>query len=66
MTSGAQAVLREALSLPDHDRADIGAELPASLDEAVDGPEAAQVAWGEELEERATRVVSGNAAGETG
>ena len=59
MTTSADSVLREALSLPDDDRADIAAELLASLDDAVDDPETVETLWGEELEERTKRVLSG-------
>jgi hypothetical protein len=59
MAGRAHRVLREALLLPDDDRADIAAELLASLDEAVDDPETVQTLWGEELEERSKRVLSG-------
>ena len=55
MTARAQTVLQEALSLPDDDRADIVAELFASLDETVDDPETVQMLWAEELEKRAKR-----------
>ena len=55
MTARAQTVLQEALSLPDDDRADIAAELFASLDETVDDPETVQTLWAEELEKRAKR-----------
>lgn len=64
MTGRAHTVLREALSLPDDDRADIAAELLASLDEAVDDPETVQTVWGEELEERTKGVLSGGVADE--
>jgi Putative addiction module component len=64
MTTSADSVLREALSLPDDDRADIAAELLASLDEATDDPETVQTLWGEELEERTKRVLSGQVAEE--
>jgi Putative addiction module component len=59
MTARAHSVLQEALSLPDDDRADIAAELLASLDEAVDDPETVQALWGEELEARTKRVLAG-------
>ena len=54
-------MLREALSLPGDDRADIAAELAASLDdESADGTETVQAVWHKELEELAKRVVSGD------
>jgi Putative addiction module component len=64
MTAHARTVLQEALSLPDDDRADIAAELLASLDETVDDPETVQTLWGEELEKRTRRVLSGQVAEE--
>ena len=64
MTAHARTVLREALSLPDDDRADIAAQLLASLDETVDDPETVQMLWGEELEKRTRRILSGQVAEE--
>ena len=65
MTSRAQDLLREALTLPVEERADVAAELLASLDEAPP-QDAAQVeaAWAREIERRARRVMSGESAGE--
>jgi putative addiction module component (TIGR02574 family) len=65
MSVDAQAVLREALTLPPRERAEVAAELLASLDEpAAEGAEAVQAAWAEELEHRARRAQSGGDAGE--
>ena len=65
MTSRAQDLLREALTLPVEERADVAAELLASLDEAPP-QDAAEVeaAWAREIERRARRVMSGESAGE--
>lgn len=65
MTSRAQDLLRQALTLPVEERADVAAELLASLDEAPP-QDAAQVeaAWAREIERRARRVMSGESAGE--
>ena len=64
MTSRAQEFLREALSLPIDERADVAAELLASLDdvgsEDIDKVEAA---WAAEIERRARRVMAGESAG---
>jgi Putative addiction module component len=60
----ARTVLREALSLPDDDRADLAAELLASLDEVLDDPETVETLWGEEFEERTKRGLSGEVAEE--
>jgi putative addiction module component (TIGR02574 family) len=65
MTSRAQELLREALTLPVEERADVAAELLASLDEAP--PESAaevEAAWAHEIERRARRVMNGESAGE--
>ncbi len=65
MTAEAEALLREALALPDEDRADVAAELLASLDPPpTDDPGTVQILWSQELERRARRVLSGDAAGE--
>ncbi len=64
MTSRAQDLLREALSLPIDERADVAAELLASLD-GVGGEDVARVeaAWAAEIERRARRVMAGESAG---
>ncbi len=65
MTTEAEALLRDALALPDRDRADVAAELLASLDSpAADDPATVQALWREELERRAKRVLSREAIGE--
>lgn len=64
MTSRAQELLREALSLPVEERADVAAELLASLDD-VGSEDVARVeaAWAAEIERRARRVMAGESAG---
>jgi len=66
MTDRAQAVLREALTLPIEQRADVAAELLASLDDeaATTNPAAVEAAWGREIERRARRVMAGESDGE--
>ena len=65
MTNDAAAVLREALALPDTDRADVAAELLASLDAPdAEDPAAVRAVWAEEFERRARRVLSGEEPGE--
>lgn len=65
MSIDAEAVLREALALPSRDRAEVAAELLASLDEpAMANPDAVRAAWADELERRARRALSGEDAGE--
>ena len=66
MTSRAQDLLREALTLPVEERADVAAELLASLDEAPPRDAAeVEAAWAREIERRARRVMSGESAGES-
>lgn len=64
MTSRTQELLREALTLPIAERADVAAELLASLDD-VGTEDAAEVeaAWAAEIERRARRVMTGESAG---
>jgi putative addiction module component (TIGR02574 family) len=66
MTDRAQEVLREALTLPVDQRADVAAELLASLDDApaMIDPAAIEAAWGREIERRARRVMAGESVGE--
>lgn len=55
-------LLDQVLQLPEKDRAEFASELLASLDgEAEPGVEAA---WAVEIERRASRVLSGESAGE--
>jgi len=63
VTSAADAILHEALELSPEDRADVAAELLASL-EPADDPEMVRTLWAQELEERARRVLSGESPGE--
>ena len=64
MTSRAQGLLREALTLPIDERASVAAELLASLDdEAVESPVEVEAAWAEEIEKRAQRVMAGESQG---
>jgi putative addiction module component (TIGR02574 family) len=64
MTSRAQELLREALTLPIAERADVAAELLASLDGAeTDNPAEVEAAWASEIERRARRVMAGESAG---
>jgi len=64
MTSRAQELLREALALPLAERADVAAELLASLDDAkADNLAEVESAWAAEIETRARRVLAGESAG---
>ena len=65
MTHHTQSFLREALSLPEEERADLVAELLVSLEGPPEDDEtAAEQAWADELERRARRVLAGEAHGE--
>jgi putative addiction module component (TIGR02574 family) len=65
MTDRAQALLREALTLPPDERADVAAELLASLDEPpTEDLAVVQAAWAKEIERRARRVLANESAGE--
>ena len=62
MTSRAQELLREALTLPIAERADLAAELSASVDAAAteNHPEV-EAARASEIERRARRVIAESA-----
>ena len=65
MSDRAQALLREVLTLPPDERADLAAELLASLDDsAVEDPVAVQAAWAREIEKRGRRAMAGESSGE--
>jgi putative addiction module component (TIGR02574 family) len=65
MTTRAQELLREALALPIDERADVAAELLASLDEAgTENPADVEAAWAAEIERRARRVLAGESEGQ--
>ena len=64
MTSRAQELLREALTLPVSERADVAAELLASLDDgSAEDPAEVEAAWAAEIEKRARRVMAGESQG---
>lgn len=65
MSSGSEAVIREALTLPSQERAEVATELLASLDgPPFDDEAAVQAAWVDELERRARRALTGADPGE--
>lgn len=65
MTDRARALLKEALTLPLDERADVAAELLASLDNSTTEDLATvQAAWAKEIERRARRALAGETAGE--
>jgi putative addiction module component (TIGR02574 family) len=64
MPSRAQELLREALALSLNERADVAAELLASLDDAAaEHPADVEAAWAEEIERRARRAMAGESKG---
>ena len=64
MSPRAQELLREAMALPVKERADLAAELLASLDDAAaEDPAEVEAAWAAEIERRARRVMAGETAG---
>jgi putative addiction module component (TIGR02574 family) len=63
MTSRAKKLLEEALSLPADERADVAAELIASLEDSGEAVEDIEAAWATEIERRARRVLTGKSAG---
>jgi putative addiction module component (TIGR02574 family) len=53
------------MSLPADERANVAAELLASLDDSVaEDPAAVQAAWAKEIERRARRVLTGESSGQ--
>lgn len=63
MTSRAQELLREALTLPSEERADVAAELLASLDDTETDIANVEAEWAAEIERRARRVLAGESPG---
>jgi putative addiction module component (TIGR02574 family) len=64
MTARAQGLLREALMLPIDERANLAAELLASLDaDVTDDAADVEAAWAAEIETRAHRVMAGESKG---
>ena len=57
-------MLREALTWSTDERADVAAELLATLDDSAEDPAAVQAAWAKEIEKRARRVLAGESSGE--
>jgi Putative addiction module component len=59
-----QALLAEVLLLPIEDRAEVAAEILASLDDAsIDDEAQVRLLWADEIAKRARRVVSGETEG---
>lgn len=61
VTTRAQAVLDEALRLPERARARVAVELLASIDGAPDSD--AEAVWAKEIERRAHRALAGKSVG---
>lgn len=61
MTARVAHLIHEALQLSPEERADVAAELLASLDESED-PDV-EATWAEEIERRARRVLAGESSG---
>lgn len=64
MTDRVQALLDEALTWPTEERADVAAQLLASLDDSAEDPAAVQAAWAKEIERRGRRALAGQSLGE--
>jgi len=64
MSPRAQELLREVLALPLDERADVAAQLLASLDDAAaENPAEVEAAWATEIERRAKRAMAGETTG---
>lgn len=64
MTDNGDTVLREALALSHGDRAQVAADLIASLDDPHEDPSVVEAAWADEVERRARQVLADPGAGE--
>jgi hypothetical protein len=64
MTDRVKAMPREALTWPSDERADVAAELLASLDDSIEDSAAVQAAWANEIEKRGRRVLADETLGE--
>lgn len=64
VTPRGRDLLREALSLPESERADLAVELIASLEGPADDPAEVEASWAAEIDRRARRVLSGESRGE--
>src|SRR2546430_17166707 len=65
MSAEVKQLLHEALKLSTDDRAELAAELLASLDESGDSGDV-EGAWAAEIERRARRVLAGESSGTPG
>jgi putative addiction module component (TIGR02574 family) len=62
VTDRARTLFEEAKRLPENERADLAAELLATLDGERDSD--VETEWAREIERRARRVLRGDSAGE--
>jgi putative addiction module component (TIGR02574 family) len=62
VTDRARTLLEEAKRLPENERADLAAELLATLDGERESD--VETEWSREIERRARRVLRGDSAGE--
>jgi len=63
MTERAKELLREALTLAAEERADVAAELLASLDDPETDLSDVEAVWAAEIEKRARRVMASESRG---
>jgi putative addiction module component (TIGR02574 family) len=63
MNTRSQQLLREALTLPANERADVAVELIASLDKADTDLAAVEQEWANEIERRAKRSLASDSMG---
>ena len=63
MTDRARELLREALTLAAEERADVAAELLASLDDPETDLSDVEAVWAAEIEKRARRVMASESRG---
>lgn len=64
MTDHGETVLREALALPSDERAQVAADLLASLDEKREPAMTVSSSWAVEIERRAREVLRGQSSSE--
>ena len=65
MSAKFERVLKEAMTLPAHERADVASMLLASLDESDEDSAKLEREWIQEIERRAQRVLDGAPPGES-
>ena len=63
MNARSKQILRDALTLPANERADVAAELIASLDETEKDLETVEKEWAKEIERRARHALASDSMG---